>query len=260
MVNKNKIKEIVESLELKEGDIIIEIGPGHGELTEEIIEKFKYLNIKKCKVIAIEKDEELAKDLKNKFAENKNVEILEGDALKILPDLNSKFQIPNSKFKLVGNIPYYITGFLFRVLESLDNKPGFSVFMVQKEVAERICAKPPKMNILSASAQFWATPEIIAYAPKKDFDPVPEVDSAVIKMTTNKQQPAAEEKNRYYGFVKIIFKQPRKTILNNLRQITGDQQLIKSKLESLKINAADRPQNLSLEQLSRLSGVFSDIL
>ena len=139
-------------------------------------------------------------------------------------------------------------------------------------MAERICAHSSKMNpthrkcsmcgmnLLAASVQFWAKPEIIDYISKKDFNPVPEVDSAIIKLTTNNQQPITKEAGKYYKLIKILFKQPRKTIFNNLRLMTNDQQLIKVRLESLKINVIDRPQNLSLEQVIQLSKIFSDIL
>lgn len=248
LINKNKLRKIADALELKGGDIVIEIGPGHGELTKELRIKNKELRI-----IAIEKDKELARSLKEKFSQDKNIEIIEGDALKTLPRLiqNSEPRIKN--FKIVGNIPYYITGYLFRIIGELGNKPSLIIFLIQKEVAERICAEPPKMNLLAASVQFWAKPEIIGYVSRKDFSPPPKVESAIIKITIYDRQPTEKNAEIYYRFIKIIFKQPRKTILNNLRLITNDKQLLIKKLESIGVEPNARPQDLNIEEIKKIS-------
>ena len=167
--NKTKLRKIVEALELKDGDVVIEIGPGHGELTDEL----RSAN-HKLKIIAIEKDEELAESLKEKFKNNKNIKIIEGDALKLLPQLTDDQRLTiydkrltTDNYKIAGNIPYYITGYLFRILGELENKPSLIVLLIQKEVAERVCARPPKMSLLAASVQFWAEPKIISNVSKK---------------------------------------------------------------------------------------------
>ena len=251
--NKAKIKKIVEALNLENGDTVIEIGPGHGELTDEL----GIMN-NELRIIAIEKDKNLFKYLKNKFSQDKNIEIIEGDILKIFPSIihNSSFIIQN--YKIVGNIPYYITGYLLRILGELEKKPSLIVLTIQKEVAERICALrqaqgKPKMNLLAASVQFWAEPKIIGYISKKYFRPAPKVDSAIIKLTTNNQQPTTEEAINYYRFIKILFKQPRKTIQNNLKPITKNLELITNNLKLLNINPQARPQDLSVEEIIRLS-------
>src|SRR3989344_6843843 len=213
--NKAKIKKIVEAFNLENGDTVIEIGPGHGELTEKIIERLKDLKIERFKIITIEKDRELAEDLRSKIHDlelDKNVEIFEGDALKEIKNQILKIKIANQKskiienLKIVGNIPYYITGYLLRILGDSEIKPSLIVLLIQKEVAERICALrqaqgKPKMNLLAASVQFWAEPKIIGYISKKDFRPAPKVDSAIIKLTTNNQQPTTEEAINYYRFI-----------------------------------------------------------
>lgn len=264
LTNKNKIKEIVESLELKDGDVVIEIGPGHGELTEELAKseerKAKSKEEKGIKIIAIEKDEELAKDLKIKFQNNNNIEIIGGDALEIL--LNFTEKLKNLKtYKLAGNIPYYITGYLFRILGEFENKPEIIVLTIQKEVAERVCAEPPKMNLLAASVQFWAKTEIVSYISKKDFDPIPKVDSAIIKLKVESDPSAGGVKSRieeenYYHFIKILFKQPRKTILNNLEFGFQNKEEISKKLEEAGIKPSDRAQNLNVGQILELSKIF----
>ncbi len=268
---------------MKSGDTIIEIGPGHGELTTELINKFKNLKVKKFKIVAIEKDKKLAGYLKEKFKNDKNVEIIEGDALKLLTQLTNDLLLTTNDYKITGNIPYYITGYLFRILGELENKPSLIVLTIQKEVAERICAKIQTrrrqgyggqgMNLLAASVQFWAEPEIIEYVSRKDFQPMPKVDSAIIKLIP---KPYTLNAKFYYQFIRILFKQPRKTILNNLvsgvkcQASSNKQEFKSSKISSLKVskeelieklrkagvNPSSRPQELSLEQIIKLSTLF----
>lgn len=255
--NKKKIQKIAEALELKDGDTVIEIGPGHGELTSELVKWLISKNIK-VNIIAIEKDKELAKNLEIRSQELgwQNIQIIEGDALKILPDLTNNLRPITNNYKLVGNIPYYITGYLLRILGELKNKPSLIVLLIQKEVAERACSKLPRMNLLAASAQFWAELKIIGYVSKKYFWPQPKVDSAIIKLTIHNLQPTTEEAENYYKLIKILFKQPRKTILNNLRPIINDLQLLTEKLKLVGVNPQARPQDLSIEQIIELSTLF----
>src|SRR3989344_5926855 len=303
--NKAKLKKIIDALELKDGDIVVEVGPGHGELTQEIqkskiseTEQVRYGAGKnqsanwrtKIKIIAIEKDINLVKFLEEKFSKDKNidpvrskileisadlskinrtsngVEIIYGDALKVLPNLTN--ELKNLKtYKLTGNIPYYITGYLLRILGELENKPSLIVLTIQKEVAQRVCAKPPKMNLLAASVPFWAEPKIIGSVSKKDFRPIPKVDSAIIKLiplTLLVRSSIQCNKEKYYEFIKILFKQPRKTILNNLLSGIGgknwggkvnkkkNKEEIIEKLKKIGINPQARPQNLSVEQILKL--------
>lgn len=249
LLDKEKIKNIVAALELMDGDTVMEIGPGHGEVTKEI----KHQN-SKVKIIAIEKDERLAKTLREDTEISGNdIEVIPGDALKILPSLIKKLPFDVGNLKLVGNIPYYITGFLLRILSGLSRKPKIIVLTVQKEVAKRICAQPPKMNLLAASVQFWAKPEIVDFIPKEYFHPRPKVDSAVTKLTPKiiSREPKIAE--NYYKFIKILFRQPRKTILNNLLPKKGDAAALAEKLRELKVNPSSRPQDLSAEDIARLS-------
>ena len=162
-------------------------------------------------------------------------------------------------YKIVGNIPYYITGKLLRTISELDHKPERTVLLIQKEVAERICAVPPAMNRLAASVQFWADAEIVAPVPRCDFSPAPEVDSTVIVLKTKdtRQNSAAPGGNvvepaLYYRAVRGIFAQPRKTLLNNLsamaaKGISKDQ--IVEQLQKIGVNHTARPQDLGIEQI-----------
>ena len=252
--NKSKIKKIVDALELKTGDVVVEIGPGHGELTEEIATSDKRHEIK---IIAIEKDKILSERLKEKFKDNNNIEIIEGDVLRVFPKLTTNYQLLITNLKLVGNVPYYITGKLLRILSELENKPSIIVLTIQKEVAQRICGQPPRMNLLAAITQFWAEPKIIEYISKNDFKPAPKVDGAIVALRPQINADYTQiDADKFYKFVKVLFKQPRKTIINNLRSITDNLQLLIEKLRSVGINKDDRPQNLTLEQIKSLSTLF----
>lgn len=254
LTNKTKLQKIADGLDLKADDTVIEIGPGHGELTSFLIEGFQFIS-SDFQLIAIDKDKDLVNFLQEKFKKNKNIKIIEGDVLKILPKLIS--QLPNysiTNYKIVGNIPYYITGHLLRIIGELKNKPKLIILTIQKEVAERICSQPPRMNLLAASVGFWTESKIIDYIPKIDFRPQPKVDSAIIKLSTYNLKLKTSEIENYYKFIKILFKQPRKTILNNLREIKEikKEEIIKI-LEKLEINPIYRPQNLTIEQIKNLS-------
>lgn len=248
LINKKKLEKIAGVLELKEKDVVIEIGPGHGELTQEI--RNKKLEIR---IIAIEKDKNLISPLKEKFPE---IEIVEGDALKILPTLFHKLKAKS--YKLCGNIPYYITGHLLRIISELGRKPELAVLTIQKEVAQRICAKPPKMNILAAATQFWAEPEIVGFISRKDFNPAPEVESAVIKLKTKNLKLKTKEAERYYKLVRILFKQPRKTVFNNIYagfRGAGKEETIR-RIQKAGIDPKARPQDLSVADILTLSTLF----
>jgi len=249
LIDQSAISDIVRALKVKKTDVIVEIGPGHGELTIPLLKTG-------AKVIAIEKDYELAQKLASSLVvSNKNLEIIDGDALDVFR--NSKLEIRNSdKYKLVGNIPYYITGYLLRTIGELENKPEMIVLTIQKEVAERIAAKSPNMNLLAASVQFWGKPEIIKIIPRESFDPVPNVDSAVIRIVPSKKPIVNSD--QYYRAIKILFRQPRKTILNNLKDAVKNEDLSASTfskiLKNPTIDPSLRPQNLSVEDIKDLAG------
>lgn len=249
--NRAAIEKIVAALDIKDGDTVVEIGPGHGELTEVIEHEAR--NMKhKIKIIAIERDGGLAEDLRKKFAGNKNIEVVEGDALRVLPGLCSALHDPC--FKICGNIPYYITGHLLRIVGELEKKPSLCVFTIQKEVAERIAAAPPRMNRLAASVQFWAEPKIVCGISKKDFQPEPEVESSVIKLAS----PVARklEARTYFETVRTLFAQPRKTILGNLasknRSVGAEKERVAARLRDIGIMPEARPQDLGIEDIEKI--------
>jgi 16S rRNA (adenine1518-N6/adenine1519-N6)-dimethyltransferase len=247
--NKSVLRLISESLKLTPDDVVIEIGSGHGELTE-----FLATTAVK-KIIAIEKDGNLCRLLIKKFQGDGRIMIIEGDALKILPGIMSDSQSAIDNYKIAGNIPYYITGHLFRIIGELKHKPKRCSFTIQKEVAERICAEPPRMNRLAASVQFWAGAKIIKVLPASDFSPPPKVSSAIIFLDVIER--AKVDANNYYAAVRALFAQPRKTLLNNLAEATGQKRdVVAEKLSAIGIIPNNRPQNLSLRDIEAISKRF----
>lgn len=224
--------------------VIIEIGPGHGELTTHL--KNQISNLKNnTRIVAIERDTKLAEKLKERLKNTKDIEIIDGDVLKILPEIVGSLKKP---YAIAGNIPYYITGHLLRVIGEMKNKPEAVILVIQKEVAERIAAKSPKMNLLAACTQVWAEPKIIRKIPKKDFSPPPEVDSALIVLETKKGRVA----DRFYAAAKILFSHPRKTVLNNMSGALPKKNA-ESILGSAGIESNARPQNLSIENITSIA-------
>lgn len=252
LINHLAIKRIIDALDLKSGDLVIEIGSGKGALTLPLAEACAKIG---CQLMAIEKDPDLASSVERlAFSKKNKLEVIRGDALEEIPKITKRLTLTTKHFKVVGNIPYYITGRLLRVLGELNSKPVKAVLMAQKEVAERLIAKPPKMNLLAAAVQFWAEPKIIFTLKPKDFRPSPKVESAVIEMASSVQHYASRTAiKRYYELVKILFKQPRKTVLNNLRnglKISTD--AAATIMYKHRLTTSIRPQNLTVDQIKNL--------
>ncbi|HOK17201.1 MAG TPA: 16S rRNA (adenine(1518)-N(6)/adenine(1519)-N(6))-dimethyltransferase RsmA [Candidatus Paceibacterota bacterium] len=245
--NRRYFKKIIKALDLKPKEVVIEIGPGTGSLTEVLLEN-------KAKVIAVEKDPSFCVFLKKRFKNNPNLKIVEGDIRNILE--NSEFQetiakqIPNSNYKIAGNIPYYLTSYLFRLLIDLEKKPKIIVLMVQKEVALRITAQPPKMNLMAVLIQTFFKPKIVCFISKNNFWPKPKVDSGIIKLTLKPEIFLSKnEKEKAIKIIKGGFAHPRKLLLNNLnKNLKIPKEKLRSIFQELKLKENIRAQNLNLSQ------------
>jgi len=202
---------------IKNTDTILEIGPGIGTLTQALAQKAG-------KVVAIEKDHAMVEILGQTLAGFKNVEIIHGNILTLDP---SPYTL--APYKLVANIPYYITSPIIRKFLEGENQPTTITLMVQREVAQRICAKPPEMSMLALSVQFYANPKIIATVPKGCFWPVPNVDSAILHITPFKKASMQGHKQgkallveeqtspeTFFAIAKAGFSAPRKQLAGNL--------------------------------------------
>ena len=248
LINQKILQSIAEEFSGGNFGTIIEIGPGHGELTKELIKNTE------CKIIAIERDPELAEELNNNFGEEKRLEIIAGDALKKIEAIVLNLKQKNKTYAITGNIPYYITGYLIRIIGELDFKPIKIVLTIQKEVAERIIAEPPEMNRLSAAVQFWAEPKITRIIKKEEFKPKPKVDSAIITLEIKSGAYLCDPQT-YDQAINAIFKQPRKNILNNLSENMPnlDKNWIEQELSKLGISPKLRPQNLSVLEIIKIA-------
>ena len=269
--NPDILWRALDALSLQPGDYVIEIGPGRGALTRALVESCK-LKVDKFRIVAIEKDKKLAEAFARNFQfsifnfqsilndhfSNTQHTINRGDALKVLPFLDAHWKLNIENWKLVGNIPFYITGKLFRVLGELERKPETTVLMIQKEVAERVSAKPPRMNLLAASVQIWAEVEYLFSVSRKEFQPMPKVDSGVVRLKPLRNYELSESTNNdYYKFIKILFKQPRKTILNNLCDGLKRPKIeILPILRELGLDEHSRPQDLRIQLITKLSQIW----
>lgn len=243
---------IIKAAQLTSGDVVVEVGPGQGALTELLAGVCK-------KVVAIELDDRLIEPLHTKFVGNKNVEIIHDDILKLnLPELITKeLEAGGVKsYKVVANIPYYITAPIIRLFLETKLPPSEVIFMVQKEVAERIAAKPGEMSILAVSVQYYAKAEFLFTVFKESFFPVPKVDSAIIKITRNNNQEAVtkEEVKKFFRIVKSGFSAKRKTLINNLSNgLQIDKKVIEEKLGSIGFSPSVRAQELGVEDWKSLA-------
>lgn len=242
LVNPEIIDTIVSAAGIENDDTILEVGPGLGILTEGLIKKAK-------RIVAVELDEKIFDFLKAKFAGEKKLELARGDILKSFAG-----DLVSGPYKVVANIPYNITSILIKKFLTEKDKPSSMVLLVQKEVAQRICAQPGQMSLLAISVKLYGQPKIIDYVSKDNFWPKPEVDSAIIKIEaikTNKEIIdflAEISENNYWRLVKVGFSSKRKQLQHNLSaglKITQDE--AKNWLSGAGFDPKIRAQNLSVD-------------
>ncbi len=237
LFDENVLARIVEAAELTPFEPVLEIGPGLGSLT-------RFLARTAASVTAVELDQRFLPILQTELAYFENVHIIHGDILE--QNLDALFDQP---YKVVANVPYYITGAILRHLLSAKQKPASVVMTVQKEVAERITAVPPKMSLLAISTQLYGTPELISTIKAGAFWPRPDVDSAVLRLTLfpEPQIPFAEEK-KFFTIVKAGFSQKRKQLKNNLRQLGYNQDEVSALLQAAEVDGRRRAETLTLTE------------
>jgi len=250
-----KIARMINEIAPQKNDVILEIGPGAGALTKELV---KYAG----KIIAIEIDNEAIKVLLEKLKNYNNLKIINADFLKI--DLKEIFNENNcKKFKIVGNIPYYITGPIIEKIIRNKELVDSAYLTVQKEVAERIVASEgtKKYGSLSVFVQFYANAKILFKIGKKAFFPEPKVDSAFIKFDFNKGKINVKDEELFFKIVHIAFSKRRKKILNNL---SNDLKIKKDKImeifNELKIKEDSRVENISIVDFVKISDRIYEIL
>jgi len=235
---------IADAALVGENDTVLEIGPGLGTLTSELLRRAK-------NIVAVEFDEMLAAKLPGQFP-GKNLEVINEDILKF--DLS---RLPKN-YKVVANVPYYITSKIVARLMTAENKPQVTVLLVQKEVAERLAAKPGDMSILAVSAQLFAEVTLGEVVPAELFTPPPKVDSQVVILTTRPTSllEGFDEKV-FFRVVKAGFSAPRKKLRSN---IAGGLALSKEQAEALLkkagVSSEVRAEALSVSQWQKLAAAF----
>ena len=241
LYDEDSLQAMCDMSNVGPSDEILEIGPGLGTLTEKLVKSAK-------RVTAVEFDYELAGDLPKKV-HVKNLVVFNQDILRF--DLT---KLPKD-YKVIANIPYYLTSNLVRVLSETNNPPQSVTILIQKEVAERLAAKPGAMSLLSVTAQMYFEPSLGRVVPAELFTPPPKIDSQIIHL---QRRPlplyGSQDPKTLFRVVKAGFSNRRKTLLNSLSaglRISKDEtRLI---LEKTDINHQLRPQDLSLETWIKLS-------
>ncbi|MCK4520825.1 ribosomal RNA small subunit methyltransferase A [Candidatus Parcubacteria bacterium] len=256
LIDKTVIRKIIKTAELKPKDVVLEIGPGIGALTQEIATRAG-------KVIAVEKDPKMCEVLKETLKDFDNIKIIKGDIIKFNIK-NPKSEIRNPKqiqknYKIIANLPFYLTAPVIRkFIEAVDVKhqqPQQMVLVVQKEVGQRICAKPPKMSILAVSVQFYAKVKTIDYVSKSSFWPKPKVDAAIIKIIPHSSAYISLRfRDQFFKIVRAGFSHPRKQILNNFeKELKLNKASVKQWLVKNNIKPSQRSETLFIQDWLNLT-------
>jgi 16S rRNA (adenine1518-N6/adenine1519-N6)-dimethyltransferase len=246
LISEEVLENIITSADLKEGENILEIGPGIGTLTEALLEK-------KVNLKVIELDKELIKVL-DPLSKINQFEIISSDILRANLEETLSLDFLKS-YKIISNLPYNITSRFLRIILEHQYPPQEMVLMLQKEVAERIVNKDGKWSKLSVMCNFYSQPEYLFTVPKNSFLPEPKVESAVIKFVirpTGEFIQQADEK-KFWQLVKIGFSSKRRTLINNLSiGLKEDKRTLRDKLEKLGLNENIRAEKLSIENWAHL--------
>jgi 16S rRNA (adenine1518-N6/adenine1519-N6)-dimethyltransferase len=255
LVDETVLECILSNAELSPRDIVVEVGPGLGILTKRLAERA-------AKVIAVELDSKLVGILRKRLAPFPNVKIIHGDIRKIAPWRLLEDNLASSEFvqsyKVVANLPYYITSPVLHHFLGAPLKPSIMVVMVQKEVGEAIAATCGKMSLLSVRTQFYSKPTVITHVPAKSFYPSPKVDSLVLRLDVYPKPPI--EISNVAGFFDIVscgFSSPRKQLRNSLAQALGmPPKQVVGLLEKAGIKPERRAETLNLEEWKKLWEAF----
>lgn len=258
LVDEDVLQCITSTAELCREDTVIEVGPGLGVLTKTLAEQV-------ATVIAVELDSRLVSILRKILSPFPNVKIIHADILQIAPQQllqdYSAFPERARGYKVVANLPYYITSPILRHFLQAYAKPSLMVVMVQKEVGEGIAAIPGNMSLLSITTQFYARPTIVSYVPAKSFYPSPKVDSLILRLDVY-PKPIIEvsDLNSFSDIVSCGFSSPRKQLRNSLSQALGiPPSQIALSLQKAGIEAKRRAETLSLEEWKELWEVLAPL-
>lgn len=265
--DRRYLAPILDAAELTLTDTVLEIGPGKGVLTEALAERTG------C-VVAVELDNRLIEPLRQRFASQPHVHILHADILEHAPErlvavceetgkagslssISALTIFPSPplpfSYKVVANLPYYITSAALRHLLETEQPPSLAVLMVQWEVAQRICAEPGELSILAVSVQFYVEPRIVQRVPASAFFPRPKVDSAILQLTMRTHPAVDVDPADFFRIVRAGFGQKRKQVHNSLAAgLHLDKSTVQTWLEQANIDPSRRAETLRLEEWGAL--------
>lgn len=243
LLEEKYLNQIVEAAEPLENRKVLEIGPGLGTLTKKLSKRAK-------EVIAVEVDGRMVSILKTVCLKCTNLIVKEADIRNYDPT-------SLGDYKIVANLPYYLTSNIIRKFLEEKNKPEEMVILVQREVAERICAKPNRMSVLSVAVQFYGAPEVVGVVPREAFYPTPQVDSAIVKIKTYKT-PLFGDVNlgNFFNLVKSGFGEKRKQLVNSLASLGYNKEELRGTLKKAGINPERRAETLSLAEWRIVYKIF----
>ncbi|MEK7558441.1 MAG: 16S rRNA (adenine(1518)-N(6)/adenine(1519)-N(6))-dimethyltransferase RsmA [Patescibacteria group bacterium] len=253
--SKKALFDVVQAGEVKKGETVLEVGPGKGALTEALLRVG-------ARVIAVEKDAQLIPYLEKRFEEtisSGRLVIIEGDILEFNPKKPigltyvHRLNLWGKRYKVVANIPYYITGELIRFFLEHECPPSSMTLLLQKEVAERIMARDKKESMLSISVKVYGTPKYYGKVPARYFSPQPKVDSAIISIK-NIHSPFKNEKERnlFFKIVRAGFSHKRKMLAGNLSQLFPKEKILEV-FKYCNVSEKVRAENLNIEKWQYLT-------
>ena len=243
LVDRAILQRIIEAAEIEPNDQVLEVGAGTGVLTRELAKHAR-------RVVAVELERDMLALLAKTTGEFRNVELLERNLLYLDP----REVFEQEPYKLVANLPYYITAPTFRHFLESGNAPRLLVVMVQYEVAQRIVAGPGDLSLLGVSIQFYGQPKIIAHVPARAFYPAPKVDSAILRVDVRKQVPLTpEQRDSFFRLVQAGFAERRKQLHNSLtHHLHQKNEEVRASLTAANIDPSRRAETLSIEDWLRL--------
>jgi 16S rRNA (adenine1518-N6/adenine1519-N6)-dimethyltransferase len=250
--DESVLEHIAESAHFTKEDFVVEIGAGTGVLTEVLAQRVK-------RVVAFEVDDDLMPILLKKFPLSSNVTIVQKDILQTQPqELWQSFHenVQEISYKVVANIPYYITAPIIRFLIELERQPKEMILMMQKEVAERLVAPKGSLSVLGVSVQYYAKVEFLFVVPKTAFHPVPQVESAVVRLTPYRAFERTHDA-LLFRLVRMGFAARRKTLVNTLSAgLHLSKSVVAQRLHLIEIAPTARAQELSLDDWEKLKEIF----
>ena len=243
LVDRAVLRQIVEAAELEQSDQVLEVGAGTGVLTRELA------NVAR-RVVAVELEQDMLKLLEKMTQDYTNIETIARNLLYLDP----QEVFGQERYKLVANLPYYITAPTFRHFLESANPPRLLVVMVQYEVAQRMTAEPGDLSMLGVSVQFYGQPRIITRVPARAFYPAPKVDSAILRVDVHEQAPLKpEERDSFFRVVQAGFSERRKQVHNSLAHgLHRKDEVVREWLATAGIEANRRAETLSIEEWLRL--------